>query len=180
MSKITAMAAAASVALTDLLAIVVSPFGVGDNKKVTLAAVRAALMPIVNADIAGTIDGTKLAAATAAVPGSMSAADKTKLDGIQKQGAAVAIAALSIDWTAGLIFTKALAVGANAITFTGAASGMSISVRLTGAGGSTVTWPAGTRWASGAAPTQTPAGTDVYTFIHDGANIYGTVAQAMA
>jgi len=53
-------------------------------------------------------------------------------------------------------------------------------VRLTSnGGGSTVTWPA-VEWAGGAAPTQTATGVDVYTFIHDGTLIYGSVVQAMA
>jgi len=92
--------------------------------------------------------------------------------------AAVAIAALAIDWTLGNVFTKTLAAGASTITFTGAASGKVIIVRLTGAT-STVTWPT-VRWPGGTAPTQTSVGTDVYTFVHDGANIYGSVVQAMA
>ncbi len=108
----------------------------------------------------------------------MTPADKTKLDGIQKQGAATAVSAFAIDWSLGGVYTKTLAAGANAFTFTNAASGMMITVRVTGAA-STLTWPT-VLWAGGAAPTQTASGKDVYTFVHDGTNIYGSVQQAFA
>ncbi len=94
------------------------------------------------------------------------------------QKAAQAVGALAIDWDAGNVFTKTLAAGANVFTFTNASSGEVIIVRLTGAA-STVTWPT-VKWAGGVAPTQTASGTDVYTFVHDGTNIYGSVVQAMA
>lgn len=98
----------------------------------------------------------------------------------QTQGAAVAIAALDIDWSLGTVFTKTLSAGGNTFTFSNQASGMVITVRLTSnGGGSTVTWPT-VKWAGGAAPTQTSTGTDVYTFVHDGTSVYGSVVQAMA
>lgn len=90
----------------------------------------------------------------------------------------VAIPAMAIDWTIPGVFTKTLAAGANTFTFSNAASGMIIVVRVTGAA-STLTWPV-VKWAGGVAPTQTASGTDVYTFVHDGTNIYGSVVQAMA
>lgn len=96
----------------------------------------------------------------------------------QVQGAAVAVAALAIDWSLGNVFTKTLAAGANTFTFSNQASGMTIMVRVTGAA-STLTWPT-VKWAAGAAPTQTASGTDVYTFVHDGTSVYGSVVQAMA
>mgnify|MGYP006330750103 FL=1 len=55
---------------------------------------------------------------------------------------------------------------------------MVIVVRVTGAA-STLTWPT-VKWAGGVAPTQTASGIDVYTFVHDGTSIYGSVVQAMA
>ncbi len=93
-------------------------------------------------------------------------------------GATVAISAMAIDWTLGTVFTKTLAGGANTFTFSNQASGMVITVRVTGAV-STLTWPT-VLWAGGVAPTQTGTGTDVYTFVHDGTSIYGSVVQAMA
>ncbi len=96
----------------------------------------------------------------------------------QTQGAAIAVAALEIDWALGAVFTKTLAAGANTFTFSNQASGMVIVVRVTGAA-STLTWPT-VKWAGGAAPTQTASGIDVYTFVHDGTSIYGSVVQAMA
>lgn len=101
--------------------------------------------------------------------------------GTAQAGGVNAVAALAIDWTAGGVHTKALASGANTFTFSNAAAGMVIMVRLTShAAGSTVTWPT-VLWAGGAAPTQsTPSKTDVYTFVHDGTSIYGSVVQDMA
>lgn len=96
----------------------------------------------------------------------------------QTQGAAVAVSAMAIDWSLGQVFTKTLAAGANTFTFSNQASGMVIVVRVTGAA-STLTWPT-VKWAGGVAPTQTASGTDVYTFVHDGTSIYGSVVQAMA
>lgn len=96
----------------------------------------------------------------------------------QTQGAAVAVSAMAIDWSLGQVFTKTLAAGANTFTFANQASGMVIVVRVTGAA-STLTWPT-VKWAGGVAPTQTASGTDVYTFVHDGTSIYGSVVQAMA
>lgn len=93
--------------------------------------------------------------------------------------AALPLPALNVDWSAADVFTKTLAAGANAITFSNTTDGKTIIVVLTGAG-STVTWPATVKWASGSAPTQTSAGTDVYTFVRAGAAIYGAVTQAMA
>jgi len=96
----------------------------------------------------------------------------------QTQGAAIAVAAMEIDWAAGPVQTKTLAAGANTFTFANQASGMVIVVRVTGSA-STLTWPT-VKWAGGVAPTQTASGTDVYTFVHDGTSIYGSVVQAMA
>lgn len=64
-TKITELTALATAALTDVLAIV--DLGTTTTKKVTLAVLRAAIMPIVNADIqaAAAIAVTKLAAGTA-------------------------------------------------------------------------------------------------------------------
>lgn len=96
----------------------------------------------------------------------------------QTQGAAIAVSAMAIDWALGAVFTKTLAAGANTFTFSNQASGMVIVVRVTGAA-STLTWPT-VKWAGGVAPTQTASGIDVYTFVHDGTSIYGSVVQAMA
>jgi hypothetical protein len=90
------------------------------------------------------------------------------------------MAALAVDWDTADIHTKTLAAGANAITFANAGhTRWSIVVRLVSdAGGSTVTWPAGIKWGSGdTVPTQTATGVDVYSFVHDGTNIFGSVIQ---
>ncbi len=90
-------------------------------------------------------------------------------------GAAAAVSAFAIDWTLSNVFTKTLAAGANTFTFSNAASGMCIIVRVTGAA-STLTWPT-VKWAGGTPPTQTASGKDVYTFFHDGTDIYGSAVQ---
>lgn len=120
-----------------------------------------------------------IAAATTLVPGSMSAADKTKVDGLQKQGATTAIAALNIDWSLSGTYSKTLAAGGNVITFTNDADGLVLVVRLTGAA-STVTWPAAVKWAGGTEPTQTASGSDIYTLVRIGADIFGSYVQDLS
>lgn len=91
-----------------------------------------------------------------------------------------AVSASSIDWTTGYIFTKTLSANTT-FTFTGQLTGQTIVVRLTNtASNFTVTWPS-VRWAGGSAPTMSPgAVSDVYTFINDGSNFYGSVVQNMS
>lgn len=94
--------------------------------------------------------------------------------------AAQAISSTSIDWSTGSVFTKTL--GANTtFTFTGNVSGQTIVVRLTNtASNYTVTWPT-VRWSGGSQPTMTVgAFSDVYTFIYDGSNFYGSAVQNMS
>lgn len=94
--------------------------------------------------------------------------------------AAIAVPAMAIDWSKANVHTKTLAAGANTFTFANASSGKIIVVRVTSnGGGSTLTWPT-VKWPGGTPPTQTPTGTDVYTFIHDGTSIYGSVVQDMS
>lgn len=117
-------------------------------------------------------------ASTTGAAGSMSAADKTKLDGIQKQGVSSAITAYEIDWSLAGVYTKTLDAGAQVFTFANATDGQVIVVVVTGAV-SSVTWPT-VQWAGGVAPTQTASGTDVYTFVKAGSTIYGSAAQDMS
>lgn len=95
---------------------------------------------------------------------------------------AVAMAALNVDWSAGEVFGKTLAAGANAITFSNVTDGQTISVRLTSnGGGSTASWPAGVKWPGGVAPTlTTPSGTDIFTFMRENGVTYGIPSQAFA
>lgn len=90
--------------------------------------------------------------------------------------AAQAIAALAIDWSAGIIHTKALSAGSNTFTFSNAASGLSVSVRVTAnAGGSTATWPT-MKWCGDVAPTFTAGKSTVITLMHDGTNVIGVAS----
>lgn len=94
--------------------------------------------------------------------------------------AAQAISATTIDWSTGSVFTKTL--GANTtFTFSNQVSGQTIVVRLTNtASNFTVTWPT-VRWIGGTPPGMSQgAVSDVYTFINDGSNIYGTAVQGMS
>lgn len=153
MPKISDLTAAGSVATADTLVVVQG----GVTKKAAVSV---------------------LPAASGSAAGTMSAADKNKLDGIQTQGAAVAVAAAEIDWSAGSVFTKTTS-GNITFTFANAASGKVIIVRVTAGGSHTVDWPT-VKWASGTPPTQTASGTDVYTFVHDGTDIFGSVVQDMS
>ena len=86
--------------------------------------------------------------------------------------------AMEIDWGKGGVFRKTIAAGAQVFTFANVPDAGVIIVVVTGQT-STLTWPT-VLWAGGVAPTQTTAGTDVYTFVRAGANIFGSVVQAMA
>ena len=90
----------------------------------------------------------------------------------------VAVPALALDWSAGNVFTKTLASGANTFTFANSVDGQTIVVIVTGAS-STLSWPT-VKWTGGTPPTQTASGTDVYTFVKAGSTIYGSVVQALA
>lgn len=103
-----------------------------------------------------------------------------KLDGMQLQGPSSVIPVADIDWSLAGVYTQTLANGATTFTFSNDTDGWLITVILTGdAGGSTVTWPA-VAWAGGAPPTQTPTGTDVYTFVKAGTTIYGSVVADLS
>ena len=51
-----------------------------------------------------------------------------------------------------------------------------VQVFVTASGAFTATFP-GVKWPGGAIPTQTSNGTDIYSFVTDGTNIYGTYLQ---
>lgn len=127
---------------------------------------------------AGALDAASVAVSLTAASAHVSGVLPLANGGTGNAGAAVAMGASAIDWSLGPVFTKTLAAGANTFTFSNQASGMVIVVRVTGAA-STLTWPT-VKWAGGVAPTQTASGIDVYTFVHDGTSIYGSVVQAMA
>lgn len=127
-------------------------------------------------DVTGSLPGANMVAA-GATAGSMSAADKTKLDALQPSYGG-AISAYDIDWSQGTVFSKTLGAGAQVFTFSNTTGGRLIIVRVTGAA-STLTWPT-VKWAGGTPPTQTASGIDVYTFFHDGTSIYGSVVQDMS
>lgn len=143
----------------------------GDAASVSTAATNAAALIVTERTTAATLTNKTLAAGSNTITGL----------GNANMAGVVAIAALSIDWNAGNVFTKTLSAGSNTFTWANAAGGKIITVRLTGAA-STVVWPSvpTLKWAAGAAPTQTSGGTDVYTFFHDGTNIYGSFVQAFA
>lgn len=92
-----------------------------------------------------------------------------------------AISASDIDWSTlranGGLYTKTL--GANTtFTFSNKAAGDTIVVRLTNtASNYTVTWPT-VKWSGGSTPVMTiGAKSDVYTFIYDGTDVFGSVVQ---
>jgi hypothetical protein len=91
----------------------------------------------------------------------------------------------TVNWANGSVFTATLTSG-NACTFTfsNKASGQTIVVVLTngGSGGTaTVVWPT-VKWAGGSVPVMTTgtAAIDVYTFVYDGTNVYGSAIQSMS
>jgi hypothetical protein len=86
------------------------------------------------------------------------------------------IVALDIDWSLSNSFTKSIS-GATAFTFSNMTDGQIIRVAVTLSGSSIIiTWPVGTLWSSGTAPSSTGGGkTDIFTFTKIGSNIYGSV-----
>lgn len=92
-----------------------------------------------------------------------------------------AISSSDIDWStlykSGGLYTKTLS-GNTTITFSNRTAGQTIVVRLTNtASNYTVTWPT-VKWPSGSTPTMTVgAKSDVYTFIYDGTDVFGSVVQ---
>jgi hypothetical protein len=82
----------------------------------------------------------------------------------------VAVAASAIDLNAGNWFTK---TAGSALTWTvtnvpSAATTACFILELTNGGAYTQTWPTGTKWAGGIAPTLTAAGVDILGFYsHD-------------
>lgn len=91
-----------------------------------------------------------------------------------------AISASAIDWSTGSFFTKTLSANTT-FTFSNRTSGQTISVRLTNtASNYTVTWPT-VKWVGASAPTMTVgAKSDVYTFIYDGTDVFGSAVQNMS
>jgi hypothetical protein len=105
---------------------------------------------------------------------------KTYVD-TQNTPIASAISAAAIDWSltkkTGGIYTKTL--GANTtFTFSNQAAAQTIVVILTNTASNwTVTWPT-VKWSGGTTPVMTiGAKSDVYTFVYDGTNVYGSVVQ---
>lgn len=82
----------------------------------------------------------------------------------------VAMAANAVDLSLGSWYTKTIA-GATTLTVSNVpASGTAASfiLELTNGGSAAITWPTGTKWAGGLAPTLTAAGVDILAFYtHD-------------
>jgi hypothetical protein len=94
--------------------------------------------------------------------------------------ASTPIASTAIDWSQlnkiGGVYTKTLG-GNTTFTFSNQTAGETIVVRITNTSTYTVTWPT-VKWPGGSAPVQTTgAHTDIYTFVYDGSNTYGTAVQ---
>lgn len=94
-----------------------------------------------------------------------------------------ALAALDIDWSkyrnVGGLYTKTLSANST-FTFSQLTAGQTIIVRLTNtASNYTVTWPT-VKWTGGTPPVMTVgAKSDVYTFVYDGTDVFGSYVQDM-
>lgn len=92
-----------------------------------------------------------------------------------------AIAATAIDWAllgkTGGIYTKTLSANTT-FTFSNMVAGYTILVRLTNtASNYTVTWPT-VKWSGGTPPTMTTGvKSDIYTFVYDGTDVFGSAVQ---
>ncbi len=112
--------------------------------------------------------------------GAQDAATMNYVD-IQNTPTTSAISSTAIDWAilkkSGGLYTKTL--GANTtFTFSNLAAGETIVVRLTNtASNYTVTWPT-VKWPGGSTPVMTTgAKSDIYTFIYDGTDVFGSGVQ---
>jgi hypothetical protein len=88
--------------------------------------------------------------------------------------------ATSVDFNNSNSHTYTL-TGDTTISFQNAKAGATyiIVIRQSVGGGNTVTWPAGILWANGISPIMTTVASkyDIYSFIYDGINYYGSFSQ---
>lgn len=88
----------------------------------------------------------------------------TAVFAVARGGASNAVSASAIDCSAGHVFTKT-ATGALTWTFTNVPAGFYAGVlELTNGGLGTQTFPSGSKWASGTAPSLSSSGLDTLTF----------------
>lgn len=84
----------------------------------------------------------------------------------------------TIDWGTGSVHKSTL-TGSCTYTFTNPTIGGVYLLRvLTGAGSFAVTWPATVKWVSTPTVTTAASKMDLFSFLWDGTNFYGTYAQA--
>lgn len=94
------------------------------------------------------------------------------------------ISASAINWAtlgaSGGLYTKTLSANTT-FTFSNKVAGYTILVRLTNtASNYTVTWPT-VKWAGGTPPTMTVgAKSDIYTFVYDGTDVFGSFVQDLS
>jgi hypothetical protein len=95
----------------------------------------------------------------------------------ESKGSVNAISASDINWASAPVHTKTLAANTT-FTFSNQTAGQTIIVRLTNtASNYTVTWPT-VKWTGNTTPTMTiGAKSDIYTFIYDGSNTFGSYVQ---
>ena len=90
---------------------------------------------------------------------------------------------VAVDFNTSNVQTYTL-TGDVTFTFSNGNSGSTyiIIVKQSTGGSNTVGWPGTVKWAAAATPTQTATANrfDVYTFVYDGTNYYGTYSQNYA
>lgn len=97
------------------------------------------------------------------------------LNFLAKENGPTVLFATNLDWSQANSFTVLLPAGATTFTFSNMRDGQIVVVRATGAT-STLAWPT-MKWPGGVVPTQTTAGTDIYTLVRIGDDTYGSVVQ---
>ena len=128
--------------------------------------------------VAGALNGTVGATTPAAGAFTTLSASQMLTAGAGMREHYLAIAALDIDLALGSFFSKTIA-GATAFTVSNVGASPAVSsyiLELTNGGSAAVTWPTGTKWAGGTAPTLTAAGVDLLGFYsHDNVTWRGMV-----
>ena len=105
----------------------------------------------------------------------------TRYSSSAQPGSITAASPTNINLSLGNIFTVAMGTTISSLTFTNPAIGTYLIKFVQDATGNreVTAWPANLKWAGGAAPAFTNAGTkiDIVTLIYDGTNYYGAIVQ---
>lgn len=171
----TRVAADAANLRTDLGLVIGTDVQAYDAELAAIAGLTSAAdkgIQFTGAGTAATFDLT--AAGKALLDDADAAAQRTTL-GLTTTGVVDASATAEIDWQLGTVFTKTLSFNTT-FTFANIVHGKTIQMRITGAFGYGINWPAGVTWAGSAPLAPSNGATLIYEFTADsGSTVRGFV-----